>query len=57
MVKHLSQDVFFEKFLQKGSIDDLQDPNVRKWTDKGYLAVKDGKQIYVTKGKKLADAA
>lgn len=57
MVKHLSQDIFFEKFLQKGSIDDLEDPRVREWVDKGYLAVKDGKQIYVTKGKKFVDVA
>jgi hypothetical protein len=55
-VKHISREAFFSEFLQSGSIDDLQDPVVRKLVDKGHLAVKTEKGIFATKGARLLDA-
>ena len=56
MVRELSNKAFFKRFQKSGSIDDLLDPNVRELSDKGFLVVKEGNEIFTTKGKRLVDS-
>lgn len=55
MVTELKREGFFKRFMRSGSIDDLEDPEIRALSDKGFLVVKEDGKIFTTKGQALLD--